>query len=149
MARISVSKLFTIQEANRALPSVTQTIQDLRRLQRKIRNLDSRLTVLNLVCDRFISGANPDLREFLTLKVRYHRKIGLFHDILRKLESMGCYLQDLKQGIVHFEARRGEERVMLCWREGEKEVSHWHPIEEREKPEDETPRNPIEAWDQF
>jgi hypothetical protein len=149
MARIAESRLFTVEEANRMLPSVAQTLQDLRRLQRRIRNLDSRLTVLNLVCDRFISGSNPDLREFLTLKVRYHRKIGLFHDILRKLEMMGCYLQDLKQGVVHFLARRGDERVMLCWREGEHEVSHWHPIEDHEKPEDETPRHSIEAWDQF
>lgn len=149
MAGITDPRFYSIQDANRALPEVTLAIQALRRLQRKVRNLDARLEVMNLVCDKFIAVGNPDLREFLSLKIRYHRKIGQFHDQLRSLEAKGCFVQDLKRGIVHFEARRGDERVVLCWREGEREVAHWHPVEELEKPEDETPRNAIDAWDQF
>lgn len=149
MAGTTDPRVFTIQEANRALPDLNQSLRELRRLQRKVRNLDARLEVLDLVCDKFISAKNADLREFLTLKIRYHRRIGQFHEILRDLESKGCTVTDLKRGTVHFEARRGEERVVLCWREGEREVAHWHPIEEIGKPEDETPRNAIDAWEHF
>ncbi len=149
MAGTTDPRLFSIREANRVLPDVARTLQSLRKLQRKVRNLDARLEVLNLVCDKFIVVGNPDLREFLSVKIRYHRRIGQFHELLRSLEEKGCFVQDLKRGIVHFEALRGDDHVMLCWREGEREVSHWHPIEELEKPEDETPRNSIEAWDQF
>lgn len=149
MAGLTEPRRYSVHEANRALPDVAQTIGMLRRIQRKVRNLDARLEILNLVCDKFIAVRNPDLREFLTLKIRYHRRIGQFHEVLRDLESKGCSVEDLKRGIVHFEARRGDDRVILCWHEGEREVSHWHPIEDLEKPEDETQRHSIEAWDQF
>lgn len=149
MARATLPKVYTIPEANRMLPELTQTIQSLRRLQSKIRNLDSKLEILDLVCDRFVGERNPDLREYVSARIRYHRKIGQFHAILGELESKGCYVQDLKHGVVHFEARRGEERVFLCWRDNEKEVLHWHTSEDQAKPEDEAPRHKIEGWDRF
>ncbi len=149
MARAVEPKVYTIQEANRMLPEVTQSIQSLRRLQSKIRNLYSKLEILNLVCDRFVGERNPDLREYVSARVRYHRKIAALQAILAELEAKGCYVQDLKQGVVHFVARRGEEPVLLCWREGEKEIEHWHAVEDRTKPEDEAPRHKIEAWDRF
>lgn len=149
MAGQAVPRALSIREANQVLHQVSRALTSLRRLQNRVRNLSERLTVLDLICDRFTAVANPDLREFLMLKVRYHRKIGQFHEILRDLESKGCNIQDLKSGVVHFEGRRGTDRVILCWREGEREVSHWHAIEDEERPENEAPRHAIEAWDQF
>jgi hypothetical protein len=149
MARMADPKVYTIQEANRQLPDLNRAIQSLRRLQEKVRNLSARLDVLDLVCDRFVDERNPDLRQYLSAKVRYHRKIGQLHGILRELEAKGCYVQDLKGGVVHFAARRGDDPVLLCWREGEKEVLHWHAAEDHAKPEDEAPRHKIEAWDRF
>ena len=149
MARSTLPKVYTTEEANRMLPELTQSIQALRRLQSRIRNLDTKLEVLDLVCDRYVGERNPDLREYVSTKIRFHRKIGQLHTILGELEAKGCYVQDLKHGVVHFEARRGEERVLLCWRENETEVRHWHASEDQTKPEDEAPRHKIEAWDQF
>lgn len=45
---------------------------------------------------------------------------------LAELEDMGVTVKDLDFGLVDFPAERYGERVMLCWRYGEPDVSYWH-----------------------
>ncbi len=122
-------RIFTIREANEAVKELRQTLPALRRTLREIERLEDRLEVLDLICDRAVSSDNPDLREYLSAKVRYHRGISEFEGMLGALETQGYLLRDLEKGVVHFVARRGHRNVLLCWTEGEPAVSHWHPID--------------------
>jgi hypothetical protein len=49
---------------------------------------------------------------------------------VRQIDSWGCVLKDLDQGLVDFLARRGPEEVFLCWRLGEAQIQYWHGLQE-------------------
>lgn len=44
------------------------------------------------------------------------------------LATIGVEVKDPFIGLVDFPTMRGHEVVYLCWREGEREVAHWHPL---------------------
>ena len=141
-------RIFTIQEANEAVKELRETLPAMRRILREIERVEDRLEVLDLICDRAVSSDNPDLREYLSSKVRYHRKITEFEGMLTGLEGQGYLLRDLEKGVVHFAARRGSVNVLLCWNEGERAVTHWHPLEEEGMPE-ETGRRGVPPGERF
>jgi hypothetical protein len=45
---------------------------------------------------------------------------------ITELEDLGLQVKDLDSGLVDFPAERYGEKVLLCWRYGESEVSFWH-----------------------
>jgi hypothetical protein len=45
---------------------------------------------------------------------------------IAELEDFGAMIKDLDFGIVDFPADRYGEKVLLCWKYGEPEVSYWH-----------------------
>lgn len=129
MASRAQVRIFTIREANEAVQELRQTLPALRRTLHDLEKLEDGLEVLDLICNRSVSAGNPDLKEYFAAKMRYHRKISKFEGILGGLEAEGYLLRDLEKGIVHFPARRGEEGILLCWSEGEKEIKHWHALD--------------------
>ena len=49
---------------------------------------------------------------------------------IAELEDFGVVVKDLDYGLIDFPADRYGEKVMLCWKYGESEVSYWHkPME--------------------
>ena len=39
-------------------------------------------------------------------------------------------MKDIDEGLVDFPALRDGEEILLCWRLGEDEITHWHGLEE-------------------
>ena len=148
MAERAEIKLFTIDEANASIRKLEEAIPALRRVLREMEQVEDRLQILDLICNRSVSSANQDLHEYLALRVKYHDKITEFENGLLDLEKQGFLLRDLDEGIVHFVARKGNANVLLCWKEGEGRVSHWHDLESPTLP-DEKRRRPIEDEKDF
>jgi len=140
-------RIFTIQKANQAVRELRRTLPALRRALRRAEQMEDRLEVLDLICSRAISPDNPDLQEYLSLRLRYHRAVSELDDRLRQLAAKGYLLRDLDKGVVHFRGRRAGKRVFLCWREGEAEISHWHARGQESAGEDQRQR--IDEHDDF
>ena len=138
-------RIFTLEEANRAIQDLRETLPAVRKALRNIERAEERLEILNLICNRAVASGNPDLREYLGVRVKYHRAITRLEELLDRLERSGYLLIDLDKGVVHFAARQGGQDVLLCWKEGEKVISHWHEPSEDEHDEDE--RRQIRNWD--
>jgi len=141
-------RVFSVQKANQAVKELRRMLPALRRLLRRVEQLEDRLEVLNLICNRSVTSENPDLQEYLTCRARYHRTIGEFEAALGHLERKGYLIRDLEKGVVHFAGRRDGREVLLCWREGEPDISHWHPQPGRGAP-DERRRRRIDDRDEF
>jgi hypothetical protein len=141
-------RVFSIQKANQAVKELRRTLPALRRMLFQVEQLEDRLDVLDLICNRSVTSENPDLQEYLTCRARYHRTIGQFEAALARLESKGYLIRDLEKGVVHFIGRRGGQQVLLCWREGEPDIAHWHPLHGANVP-DERRRKRIENRDEF
>jgi hypothetical protein len=136
-------RIFSIPEANEAVKKLRQTLPGLRRSLRRIEKLENRLEVLDLICNRSVSADNPDLQEMIAERLRYHREISDVDRRLAGMERDGYLLRDLDRGIVHFMGTRGGQQVLLCWREGEPAICHWHPLNGQRVP-DESERRRIE-----
>jgi hypothetical protein len=51
------------------------------------------------------------------------------HEVFGELVRAGVRIQDIKSGLVDFPARRSGREVLLCWRVGERRLSHWHELD--------------------
>ncbi|GJM43279.1 MAG: hypothetical protein DHS20C21_01210 [Gemmatimonadota bacterium] len=148
MASRAEYRVFSIAKANQAVRELRRTLPALRRAVRNVEHMEERLEVLDLICNRAVSADNPDLKEYLSTRERYHRVLAELSSKLATLDEKGYLLRDLEKGVVHFVARRAGEHVLLCWREGEPEVAHWLPLNGQGAP-DEQQRQRIDKNDEF
>ena len=90
---------------------------ELRRRIAEVVRLDptARQLPLPRIVERF-----PQLREAAALMAQAAEKI----------ETHGCLLKDIEQGLVDFPWEMEEDRIVfLCWQFGEPAVIAWHPVE--------------------
>jgi len=51
-------------------------------------------------------------------------------DALAEIDSIGVQVKDLNIGLLDFPCRVDGRIVLLCWKLGEKAITHWHSTEE-------------------
>jgi hypothetical protein len=49
--------------------------------------------------------------------------------VLQRFESLNIQVKSIEPGLLDFPAMLGNREVLLCWREGELEISHYHDSE--------------------
>jgi hypothetical protein len=99
---LSLTHFFTPEEANRALPEITNLVSQAVELKKKIdRSPDSE--------------RSPNLDKLSSL--------------MAKIGEKGAELKDADIGLIDFPAVRFNEPVYLCWKLGEEEVLYWHGSE--------------------
>jgi hypothetical protein len=116
-------KLFNTSDADELVPTLEVLIRDLqaqaRTLRERIRELvrvDEHLELMRL---NEIIELHPELLPITTR----------MSEISEQVESLGCFLKDIDQGLVDFPCEIGDEVVFLCWQFGESRVIAWHPID--------------------
>jgi len=110
-------KLFSVDEANRALPYVSRVVVDIAEVYSQIIELRSELENLD-------DGELRNLteREYETTMDR----LGVLVD---ELHNTGVELRDFELGRVDFPAVLSGEEVMLTWQNGQPAVTHWHTLD--------------------
>jgi len=116
---VTLHKLYTPQEADRALPLVRAITKDIREVALRMRAIWDRLQHL---------GPGRAV-ERTRLEEEYEEERGRLLALNAELEQLGVELKDPTTGLVDFRARRGDTEVYLCWRLGEEHVAHWHDLE--------------------
>jgi len=117
------AKLFSQDEANELIPRLEILI---RRLQMQANSLRERIqslsgsdaSVLSRELDDLVAEY-PELRAF-TSKMA---------DAASEIDSLGCLLKDIDQGLIDFPHEQGEEVIFLCWQFGEPRIVAWHSVE--------------------
>lgn len=114
--------MFTPQEASKLLPDIKPKIKELIERKKVVAQLGAELEKYNLIGIR-----TGEMAEKAAL-------LDAFADGMTKkiaeLEDLGVVVKDLDLGLVDFPADRYGEKVMLCWRFGETDVSYWHGLDE-------------------
>lgn len=123
-------RIWTLQEANAALPRVRAIVEEGRRVLDAVREVDAHLEDL-----RIIHGAALDdpRCEGHAEQVEFLRQRGDLMDAMTtvtlRVQAVGCEVKDFAEGLVDFLGQMGGTPVYLCWRRGEESVSHWHTLE--------------------
>ncbi len=67
--------------------------------------------------------------SLMDLNKNYFKKLYLFYRELTELTKLGAVVKDVKIGLVDFYYKHEGKDVLLCWKYGEKQISHWHEVE--------------------
>jgi hypothetical protein len=123
-------RFFTQEEANAALETVRPLAERLADARKRLVHVAGKLEdVVGLVSGNG-GGLDPDrVRE---LQERAAEAAADVAGLVTELEAAGVQVKDLDEGLIDFPAKHPEQgdTVLLCWRLGEDEVSHWHGLEE-------------------
>lgn len=124
-----MEKLFTLDDANRALPLVRSITRDAVHRYRAAKDAIHRLSQLK--ADR-LSGLEVDEEAVQRQDGMIERHLCELKRLIDELEDLGCRLRDYEKGVVDFPAASmdADQFVFYCWILGEPEVSHWHTEEE-------------------
>jgi hypothetical protein len=57
-------------------------------------------------------------------------KLDQARALVSRVEAMGGEVKDLRRGLVDFPWKRNGKVVLICWQFGEKQIRHWHTVEE-------------------
>ncbi|NIP99106.1 MAG: DUF2203 family protein [Nitrospinaceae bacterium] len=113
-------RYFTVEEANAHVPRLLELvpqIQDIAaRLNREfpdVRNAWEKA--------KFNGGSSQG--------TAYLAAAQTLTQMVKDLESIGCVVKGVKEGLVDFPALRDGKEVYLCWKVPEKEIRYWHDIQ--------------------
>ena len=109
---------FSVNDANQILPSVIKKFNYAKKMKAEVMKMEKQLT----------SGVTPvtSLDEYAMLKRKLNSLITKFYQSIEDLENTGVVLKGLDEGLLDFTAKRFDEEIWLCWKEGETEIKFWH-----------------------
>lgn len=114
-------KYFTLKAAEKLIPELEEVYRTALDIQKKAEEKALRIRTLEAE-----KTTGPDLvieRAQLQLFVRS------INECLQQIVALGALPKGLDPALVDFPYRLGEEEVYLCWKLGEKKISHYHDIE--------------------
>ena len=109
---------FSISDANKILPSVIKKFNYSKMLKNEIIKMEKQMS-LDLT-------SKSSMKDYIILKQKLNTKVTEFYQSIEDLESIGVVLKGLEQGLLDFPAKRFDEEIWLCWKEGETEIKFWH-----------------------
>ena len=111
-------KKYSVEEANALLPYLAPTLVELRDVYEEAARIRSAMA-------RSAAGDGwSEKRE------KWSRKLARVAELVGRLQEWEVILRDVDAGLVDFISEREGRTILLCWKLGEEEVSHWHSPED-------------------
>ena len=118
-------KLFTLEEANAALPRLRILME---RLQRSALRLHEELRGLAAESETDLAAVSTE--ELLRQRPAARALAEELESVVDEIQTGNVVLKDIQLGLIDFPSERDGEVVYLCWQFGEPEVAFWHRIED-------------------
>ncbi|THF77103.1 DUF2203 domain-containing protein [Cohnella fermenti] len=124
-----MTKQFTPDEANALLPELRSNLLQLQGIMSEYETRYMELQKMKAGADSKIAsgGAGPRFFEEEGKLDFMSMEIDLF---VENFKRQGVYLKMINPGLVDFPAVLEGEEVLLCWKEGEERVDHYHSMED-------------------
>jgi hypothetical protein len=117
---LSEKKIYTLEEANALVPKLLSDVPVIQNLNRLL--IEDFPDVENARQNAKLNGGSMQGGAYLGVAMR-------FSAMCQDLQSKGCILKGIEQGLVDFYSIRDGREVFLCWKHPEKEIKHWHDID--------------------
>lgn len=117
-------RLFSVEDVNDLIPRLDLIME---RLQRRAIELRQGFEIL--ARERQCAVAQLDVSDLVQ---RWPEKGSLLADLeilVEEIRECGGQFKGLDLGLIDFPAEIDGEVALLCWQYGEKEVTHWHPLD--------------------
>jgi len=120
-------KLFTLEEANAALPLVRAIAEDLAALSREVLDRRERLALVRGTRDP--QSHDPYSEELSQIEEELEKDSQRLQEYVDELRQLGVEPKNGLEGLVDFPSRMDGRIVYLCWKLGEPEVLYWHELD--------------------
>ena len=123
-----MSRYYTIDEANAALPEVERILAALRGQREELIALRDRVVAASPSDDETPTAEAAEQIRLLRLGMQ-----GLIDQMqagVARLVELDITLRDISTGLIDYPALVSGRPIWLCWRLGEDGVAHWHPHDE-------------------
>ena len=123
-----MSRFYTIDEANTALPEVERILAALRDQREELIALRDRVVAASPPDDE---TPTPEVGEQIRLlRLGMQGLIDQMQAGVARLVELDITLRDISSGLIDFPALLSGRPIWLCWRLGEDDVAHWLPHDE-------------------
>jgi len=113
-----VNSYFSVNDANEILPLVIKKFNYAKKAKAEVMKMEQQLTSE--------ITSTTSLEEYTINKRKLNSSITKFYQSIEDLENTGVSLKGLDEGLLDFPAKRFDEEIWLCWKEGETEIKFWH-----------------------
>jgi hypothetical protein len=125
-AKKSSKKYFTAAEANATLPLVRAIVKDITALAESLNDRQQRLARAR---DEHGSHTPAHQEERKHVQEEMERGQERLEEYVRELHGLGIQLKDFYSGLIDFPCWMDGREVLLCWKQGEPDVGHWHEVD--------------------
>ncbi len=115
-------KYYTPGQANALVPDLQKCITRIHELRDQLEVLDE----LEVRCET--CGSNI-MEHNIKLNKQHHKLSYEFFCELEFLQSLGCDIKDLDDGVIDFYSIFEGREILLCWQHGEESIEHWHEVD--------------------
>src|ERR1035438_5269505 len=133
-------RTFTLEEAQMLLPILESLLKQGIQGKQLIESVDAELQ--ETAHRVFLNGGTRlDVVHLARRKAEREKAIHRVKDALAEIDATGVQVKDLDIGLLDFPCKVEGETILLCWKTGETQITHWHstmegfagrkPIDER------------------
>ncbi len=119
------SRTFTLDEAQSLLPVLESLLRTALAGKKLMEEVDAELQALGHRI--FLNGGtHVDIIPLARRKAERVKAEQRLRDAFAEIDSIGVQIKDLDIGLLDFPCDVEGETVLLCWKLGEKSITHWH-----------------------
>jgi hypothetical protein len=123
------SRTFTLAEAQSLLPVLESLLRNSIADKKLMEEFDAEQQALSHRI--FINGGtHVDIVPLLQRKRDRTKAEQRLRDSFSEIDAIGVQVKDLDIGLLDFPCEVEGQTVLLCWKLGEKSITHWHGVEE-------------------
>jgi hypothetical protein len=122
-------RTFTLEEAESLLPVLESLLRSAIDGKKLIEAVDAEFQeVAHRV---FLNGGTYlNIVQLARRKAEREKAVQRTKDALAEIDATGVQVKDLDIGLLDFPCEVNGRTVLLCWKLGEKGITHWHGISE-------------------
>jgi len=122
-------RYFSVADVEALIPELTRLMEQVMASNAEAGEARERLQAEQRRID-LAGGGVLDRRAWRADKDRIERLTAEIERGLAEIAELGGVPKDLGQGLVDFLHLRNGREVNLCWKYGEREIRHWHGLDE-------------------
>jgi hypothetical protein len=122
-------RTFTFDEAQTLLPVLESLLRASIDSKKLVESVDAELQ--ETAQKVFLAGGmNLNIMHLARRKAEREKASQRAKDAIAEIDAMGVQVKDLDIGLLDFPCEVEGSVVLLCWKLGEKGITHWHGVSE-------------------
>ena len=122
-------RTFTLDEAQSLLPVLESLLRTAIAAKKTVDDADAQQQALQHRVF-LVGGMFLDIVPLARKKAERAKAEQRFKDALAEIDSIGVQVKDLEIGLLDFPCQVDGQTILLCWKLGEKAITHWHGVQE-------------------